>query len=101
MVLALGAGWALVKVGLVLAVILGALTLANRRVRARAGEDGRSCVRLTAQHSVHVVEVEGRRLLVGVGPTGAPHLLCDLDADASPHDGEVVEPGAGVGWDGR
>lgn len=109
MILALGSGWALVKVGLLLSAVLGLLMLANRRVRARAEGAGAKSVRLTAQHSLHVVEVEGKRLLVGVGPSGAPALLCELDgerastpAPAPASSGSSAEPRVGpqVGWDG-
>jgi hypothetical protein len=107
MVLALGSGWALVKVGLLLSALLGALVLANRRLRDRMAASGPTAVRLTAQHSVHVVELEGKRLLVGVGPSGAPRLLCELErtADrAGPHHPEppasTPREGPRVGWDG-
>lgn len=102
MVLALGTGWALVKVGLVLAALLAALVLANRKVRARDGSLGRTRVQLSGQHSLHVVEIEGRRILVGIGPSGAPRLLCDLSADPVELEPEPPKPGSGrhVGWDG-
>jgi len=94
-------------VGLVLCAILGLLVLANRRARARAEGPGATAVRLTAQHSVHVVEVEGKRLLVGVGPSGAPSLLCELDARSARPEVEAPDASAPaprdeprVGWDG-
>jgi flagellar biogenesis protein FliO len=33
---------------------------------------------LGAGHRLHVVEVEGRRLLIGTGPSGPPQLLTEL-----------------------
>jgi hypothetical protein len=35
---------------------------------------------LTPQHQLHVVELAGRRLIVGTGPAGAPRLVCELPA---------------------
>jgi hypothetical protein len=47
--------------------------------RARAGEPGIvQPIRLGAHHALHIVTVEGRRLLVGTGPGAAPQLICDL-----------------------
>jgi hypothetical protein len=50
--------------------------------RRRGGLPGapgrRTSVGLGPAHALHVVELEGRRLLVGTGPSGAPALLLDL-----------------------
>lgn len=64
---------AIALVGLGLSLVLLALA------RARRGSDGplRS-IALGAGHRLHVVEVEGRRLLVGTGPGGPPQLLTEL-----------------------
>jgi hypothetical protein len=70
-------------VGLVLLALLVLLSALNRRSRGRSGA-GRQTVALTGQHAVHVVEIAGRRLLVGTGPSGAPRVLAEL--------GEVEAP---------
>lgn len=49
-------------------------SLARRARRDRASEE----IALTGQHRVHVVEVEGRRFLIGTGPDGPPQLVCEL-----------------------
>ncbi|MCA9716899.1 MAG: hypothetical protein H6713_07870 [Myxococcales bacterium] len=63
-------------VGLTLGGLAFALSLLSRRLQtsARAGE----VVRLTSQHRLHVVEIAGRRLVVGTGPDGAPRLVYAL-----------------------
>lgn len=33
---------------------------------------------LTSTHRLHVVEIDGRRLLVGTGPAGPPQLVTEL-----------------------
>lgn len=68
----------LVSVGLVLLLLLVALSWLARRVPggSLAGTKERVC--LTPQHTVHVIEVGGLRLLVGTGPGGAPQLLARL-----------------------
>jgi|GEM_PF-1763293 len=35
-------------------------------------------IALGAGHRLHVIELEGRRLLVGTGPSGPPTLLAEL-----------------------
>jgi hypothetical protein len=64
---------AVVVVGLGLA--LGLLVLARMR-RAAAGPP--KLISLGSGHHLHVVEVEGRRLLIGTGPSGPPQLLTEL-----------------------
>ena len=69
-----------------LVLLLAAL---SRRL-AQAGR-GRETVALTGQHAVHVVEIAGRRLLVGTGPSGAPRVLAELgEVEAA---AAAVEPG--------
>ncbi|MCA9689903.1 MAG: hypothetical protein KC636_09855 [Myxococcales bacterium] len=68
-----GAAW-LVACGLLLVLGLG---LSRALARARS-EGSRRIVALTGHHQLHVVEVEGRRLLVGTGPAGPPSLLYEL-----------------------
>lgn len=65
-------------VGLLL-VLLAGLTWLSRRQGGRAGSSP-SSIALTNQHAVHVVELEGRRLLIGTGPSGAPQLITELEA---------------------
>lgn len=90
----------LIEIGAIVAVLLGALTvLARRRGRGLLGSSRRCSTPLTATHAVHVVELEGRRLLVGTGPSGAPRLLCELGeaAGSGAHDPTTV----GAWNDGR
>lgn len=74
---AMSAPWVLVQIGLLLGTLVGTLVWLGRR--ARATEPGIvQPIRLGAHHSLHVVIVEDRRLLVGTGPGAAPQLICDL-----------------------
>jgi len=64
--------FALVGLGLLLAlVVLARLT----RGPARAAQ---KVIALGAGHRLHVLEIEGRRLLIGTGPSGPPNLLTEL-----------------------
>ncbi len=63
---------ALVGLGLLLAL----LVLVRVSRGARTGPQ--KIITLGAGHRLHVVEVEGRRLLVGTGPSGPPQLLTEL-----------------------
>ena len=58
-----------------LAVLIVAVWMRRRLEHGHAG--GRS-VRLTGEHAVHVVTVEGRRWMIGTGPAGPPTLLAEL-----------------------
>lgn len=62
----------LVAVGLLL--VLGVLV----RLTRGAGKLPTRVIALGAGHRLHVVELEGRRLLVGTGPSGPPQLLTEL-----------------------
>lgn len=74
---AMSAPWVLVQIGLLLGMLVGTLVWLGRR--ARAAEPGIvQPIRLGAHHSLHIVIVEDRRLLVGTGPGAAPQLICDL-----------------------
>ncbi len=64
--------FALVAVGLLL--VLGVLV----RLTRGAGKLPTRVIALGAGHRLHVVELEGRRLLVGTGPSGPPQLLTEL-----------------------
>ena len=66
-----------VPVTLVLAALLGAAIWLRRRVEGKGWGPGTQ-VRLTSEHAVHVVTVEGRRWMIGTGPAGAPSLLAEL-----------------------
>jgi len=75
--LAIGGPFVLIQLGLLLGVLVGAITWLGRR--SRANEPGIvQPIRLGAHHALHIVTVEDRRLLVGTGPGAAPQLLCDL-----------------------
>ncbi len=82
----------LVEVGLV-ALLLVVLAALARRLGTRGHNDAVKVVRLTAQHGVHLVELEGRRLVIGTGPTTSPTLLCELERSGS----TPTEPHVGAG----
>lgn len=77
----MAAGGSLVAVALVLIATLAGLHWLNGRGLPGLGGPtrGSRTIRLGTGHSVHVVEVEGRRLLIGTGPDGAPSLLTELE----------------------
>ena len=58
-----------------LLVFLVVVRFLSRRGRGRRPAQD---IALTGQHRVHVVEVEGRRFLIGTGPDGPPQLVCEL-----------------------
>jgi hypothetical protein len=103
MVVAVGGQLALVQVGLVLLALVGVAVLLRRRIERISGGRGARCVRLTPQHAVHTVEVEGRVLLVGTGPSGPPSLLDSWPAEPREHDDEREPTRPSVryrpGWD--
>jgi len=70
----------LLYTGAVLAVMFVLLSLVGRRLGNRSSAI-RAVIPVTSQHRLHVVEVDGRRLLVGTGPQGAPSLVCELGDD--------------------
>lgn len=59
---------------LALLLLLRLARTAHGRLPARP----QTVVGLTPAHALHVVEVDGRRLLVGTGPSGPPQLLLEL-----------------------
>jgi hypothetical protein len=69
----------LLVTGLVLLAVLGGLAWLQRHLGGGGGPSRRAeTVALTRDHAVHVVELGGRRLLVGTGPSGAPRVLAEL-----------------------
>jgi len=90
MIAAAGA-WVLVEVGLLLGLASGLLMWLGKRGRAADPSVVRT-IRLSPQHAVYVVAIEDRRLLIGVGPTSSPGLICDL---AERPKGARVDVGAG------
>ena len=78
----------LLLVGAVLLGLLGILSHLTRKLRGGAPGQGRQTVALTGQHALHVVEIAGRRLLVGTGPSGAPRVLAELGEVEVPVDAE-------------
>jgi flagellar biogenesis protein FliO len=95
----------LVFVGAVLLLLLAGLSWLTRRVQAGAlggGGGSRARVVLTNQHAVHLIEVGGKRLLVGTGPSGAPRVLVELgDVTVVEPAPEPVRPWAWLGMFGR
>lgn len=83
----------------IVALAAGLLVLlVSLRLTRRTGSRSERPIALTSQHRLHVVEVEGRRLLVGTGPSGPPQLLVELaDSPAWAHQG----PQARSAPDGR
>lgn len=76
--------WTFVQVTAVLGVVLAGSIWLRRRLETQGlGPGGRS-VRLTAEHAVHVVHVDGRRWMIGTGPAGSPTLLAELPAADQP-----------------
>ncbi len=91
-----GAG-ALAQIGLLLLLGAGAVVWFGHR-RCRGGPA--RTIPLTPQHAVHVVDLDGRRILLGTGPAGAPSLLCTLegaDPSESAPDAALDGPVAPVG----
>ena len=102
MLLVASAQGALVQAGAALA--LGAVLVGVGVVRRRAsGSATGRRLPLGPQHAVHVVEVEGRRYLMGTGPGAAPQILDRLPDRASaapaaaPAPSPAEPPGVGVG----
>ena len=62
---------------LVAAALLGGAVLLHVLVR-RTPLGRASTIRLTGSAALHVVEVDGRRLLVSTGPGSAPRLVAEL-----------------------
>jgi hypothetical protein len=93
--LAAGARTVLLEVGLVLLALVVVLWALQRRARGAGRHRKGPVVALTPQHALHVVDIEGRRFLVGTGPTGAPRLLSKLDRHAGCGEVRLLrEPGA-------
>lgn len=64
-----------------LGLLLGAVALLGLWAQARQRQAGgvpRRTVPLGAGQALHVVELEGRRLVIGTGPGAAPRLLTEL-----------------------
>jgi hypothetical protein len=64
-------------------VLLGLFAILSRLTRRLRGGGSGQTVALTGQHALHVVEIAGRRLLVGTGPSGAPRVLAELGEQAA------------------
>jgi hypothetical protein len=81
----------LLLIGAVLLGLLAILSHLTRRLRGGGAGQGRQSVALTGQHAIHVVEIAGRRLLVGTGPSGAPRVLAELgEVEAVVHEQPTV-----------
>ena len=69
----------LIEAALGLALVSTVLWVVGRRLHGpRASTAARQAIRLTATDSLHVIELEGKRLLVGTGTGASPRLICDL-----------------------
>lgn len=68
----------LIVVGGGLLVALLFLTVLGRVLGRGRHQRAQSVVSLTPGHALHVVELAGRRLVVGTGPSGPPRLLLEL-----------------------
>jgi hypothetical protein len=75
-ILAVGAG-SLTTWGLLLGAV-ALLALWAQARRGLAGGASRRSVPLGGGQALHVVELEGRRLVIGTGPGAAPRLLTEL-----------------------
>ncbi len=80
-----GGATLLVEVAAILAALSGVLWWLGKGMPGRRGEDlgPVSSIRLNASDSLHVIEVEGRRLLVGTGAGAPPRLICSLDEEST------------------
>lgn len=79
---------ALALVGLTLLGLFFVLAAVNRHRAGRSlwpdrRHPERLAIRLSPEHVVHVVEVEGRRWLVGTGPGAAPSLIAELEPSSN------------------
>ncbi len=74
------AGGGLTTLGLLLgaAALLGLWAQGRQRLR---GGVPRRTVPLGAGQALHVVELDGRRLVIGTGPGAAPRLLTELSPE--------------------
>jgi hypothetical protein len=104
MLMAVGGPLALIQIGLVLLGLIGAAVVLRRRIERASASSARAVVRLTAQHAVHVLTVEGRTLVVGTGPSGGPTLIDAWPSPDTPAGGagdpELRRPTAAWGRDG-
>ncbi|MCA9652483.1 MAG: hypothetical protein H6712_23325 [Myxococcales bacterium] len=83
-----------------LGLLAGAVALLALWARTRRLESSgvrRQTVSLGGQHALHVIELEGRRLVVGTGPGAAPRLLTELEAR---RDGGEPMPEGALGGQG-
>ncbi len=88
--------WTMAMVGLTLLLaVCGGLIAAGRRFLppgAGAGMQVVGRVSLSPRHTVYMLRVDKRVLVVGVGPQGAPSLITELDepveSDRAPDQGE-------------
>ena len=81
----------MIPVGVALLVLLGGLTWLNRRVHGpQGGRRGGRAIRLTGQHTLHVVQLEGKRFVVGTGPSGPPALVLEMPHAATEGEAEPV-----------
>jgi hypothetical protein len=75
--------WSLAMIGITLTLaVCGGIIAAGRRLMPQAAGAGVKVidrVSLSPKHSVYLLRVGRRRLLVGAGPQGAPALISELD----------------------
>jgi Flagellar biosynthesis protein, FliO len=90
--------WSLATIGITLALaVCGGIIAAGRRYLPQGAGGGVKVigrVSLSPKHSVYLLEVGRRRLLVGAGPQGAPALISELDdfAEIEANSPAGVEP---------
>jgi len=90
--------WSLAIIGITLALaVSGGIIAAGRRFLPQGVGGGVKVigrVSLSPKHSVYLLEVGRRRLLVGAGPQGAPALISELEdfAETEGSAPEGVEP---------
>jgi hypothetical protein len=90
--------WSLAMIGITLALaVCGGIVAAGRRFLPQGAGGGVKVigrVSLSPKHSVYLLEVGRRRLLVGAGPQGAPALISELDdfAEIEANSPAGVEP---------
>jgi flagellar biogenesis protein FliO len=86
--------WSLAMIGITLALaVCGGIIAAGRRFLPQGAGGGVKVigrVSLSPKHSVYLLEVGRRRILVGAGPQGAPALISELD-DFAEIDGDTAQ----------
>ena len=83
-------GWWVGTVGIAVALACcGWVSIASKKFLPKGSTNAPNLrvlgrTNLSPKHSVYLLDVGGRTLLIGTGPQGAPSLLGELDGDEAP-----------------